>query len=279
VGLAQASFRLAQKLILIFRMKLTTVFSAVNANPAYYKFIPKQILFWGKFNIRFIVVFIGKELPEELVPYKENIILWTKNLDLNTAFVGQNMRLYYPALLSLPEDELVMITDMDMLPTNDTYFTSGLESYTKKDFIYYRHIDHDQIYIMYNAAHPTTWSAIFEITSEEDIERRIYDTYKAKYNGIPGSTGWFTDQEILYKRLIGYPHLQVLNRPIKRLEMKIYSDRMRNREVSFIHLYDDCHFHRDFIGNRARILDAERQLLNRSKTAKTELPWKSIMRR
>ena len=46
--------------------------------------------------------------------------------------------MYYASLLKLPDDEMVMITDMDMLPTNDTYYTSGLEEYKKEDFIYYR---------------------------------------------------------------------------------------------------------------------------------------------
>ena len=261
------------------RMKLTTVLSAVNNNPAYYKFIPKQILFWNKFAIRFVVVFVGETIPGELMPYRANIFHWNKNLNLNTAFVGQNMRLYYPALLQLPDDEMVMITDMDMLPMNNIYFTRGLEFYTKKDFVYYRHVEGNQIYIMYNAAHPTTWSTIFEIHSEADIERRIYDTYKAKYNGIPGSAEWFTDQEILYKRLIGYPHLQVLNRPIRRLEMSVYKQLLLKGDTHFVHEYDDCHFHRDFMGNRTYILDAERQLMNKNNGSKTDLPWKSVMRK
>jgi len=259
------------------RMKLTTVLSAVNDNPAYYKFIPKQILFWNKFAIRFVVVFVGATLPEELAPYRDNIIHWKKNLDLKTAFVGQNMRLYYPALLTLPDDELVMITDMDMLPMKETYFKRDLESYTKRDFIYYRHIDGNQFYIMYNAAHPSTWATVFGIQSEADIEKRIYDTYKAQYNGIPGSTAWYTDQEILYERLIHYPYLRVLNRPIKRLEMRVYKQRIR-MDSQFIHEYDDCHFHRDFAGNYEFIQDAERQLMKSTKPSHTPF-WMKIMRR
>ena len=256
------------------RMKLTTVLSAVNNNPAYYKFIPKQILFWNKFAIRFVVVFVGETIPEELAPYRDNIIHWNKNLDLKTAFVGQNMRLYYPALLNLPDDELVMITDMDMLPTNDTYFKRGLDSYKKRDFIYYRHIDGNQIYIMYNAAHPSTWATVFGIHSEADIEKRIYDTYKAQYDGIPGSTAWYTDQEILYERLIHYPHLKVLNRPIKRLEVSVYKQRLHTG-APFIHEYDDCHFHRDFVGNSELIQDAEQQLM---KPARAPF-WMKLTRR
>ena len=47
---------------------------------------------------------------------------------------------------------MVMITDMDMLPTNDKYYKENLENYSHDDFIYYRNIDHRQIYMCYNAA-------------------------------------------------------------------------------------------------------------------------------
>jgi hypothetical protein len=256
-------------------MKVTTVLSAVNDNPAYYKFIPKQILFWKKFAIRFIAVFVGETIPAELVPYCDNIIHWNKNLDLNSAFVCQNIRLYYPALLTLPDNELVMITDMDMLPIREDYFTRGLASYKKQDFLYYRYIDGDQIFIVYNAAHPSVWSTVFGIYRPEDIESRIYETYKVTYTGVPGSREWFTDQEILYKRLIGYPHLKVLNRPIKRLEVREYKNRLAKGQKQFIHEFDDCHFHRDFEGNLPLILDAERQLMHPPK-----IPlWQSVMRR
>ena len=240
-------------------MKLSTVFCAVNNNPSYYLFIPKQILFWKQFNIKFIAVFIGETIPEELTAYTENIILWAKNLDLNTAYVGQNIRIFYPALISLPDDELVMITDMDMLPMSDTYYTSGLENYCIDDFIYYRNVDGNQIYMCYNAAHPKTWSKVFDIKSEDDVEKALYDNYNRGYNGIPGSTGWYTDQEILYKYLINYPSLKVLNRPIRRLEMWNYPHLLKNGS-NFINQYDDAHFHRSYHNNLTYILDAESQL-------------------
>lgn len=242
-------------------MKLSTVLCAVNNNPSYYLFIPKQIIFWRKFNINFIAVFVGETIPEELTIYTNNIILWNKNLDLNTAYIGQNIRIFYPALLNLPDDELVMITDMDMLPMSNTYYTSGLENYSIDDFIYYRNIDGNQIYICYNAAHPKTWSKVFNIKSENDIEKILYDNYNKRYNGIPGSPEWYIDQEILYKYLIDYPSLKVLNRPIRRLEMCDYPYFLKNNK-NFINDFDDCHFHRSYHNNLIYILDAESQLIN-----------------
>lgn len=241
-------------------MKLTTVFSAVNSNPVYYMFIPKQIIFWAKFNIKFVAVFIGQNLPDELIPYSENIILWQLNSEVNSVFVAQNMRIYYPALLSLPDDEMVMITDMDMLPTNDAYYKSGLEKYNIEDFIYYRNIDGNQIYMCYNSAHPKTWSKVFNISSPNDIEAAIKKNYTNSYDGIPGSSGWSIDQETMYAKLINYPHLKVLNRPIKRLETSVYNAYLNNKENDFIKGYDDVHFHRNYFTNLQLILDAEKQL-------------------
>ena len=243
-------------------MKLTVVIASVNNNPDYYRFIPKQILFWKHFNIQFIAIFVGTHIPEELKDYSNNIILWGKNLDLKSAYVAQNIRIYYPALLKLPDDEMVMITDMDMLPTNYTYYTNGLETFTKNDFIYYREIDGNQIYMCYNAAHPNTWSNVFHINNEQDIETQININYNNQYIGIPGSTGWFIDQEIMYTKLINYENLKVLNRPIKRLEVYMYYNHLNKNDKDFISNYDDCHFHRSYSSNENLILDAQKQLNN-----------------
>lgn len=242
-------------------MKLTTVLSCVNNNSNYYLFIPKQILFWGKFNIKFIAVFVGEKIPDELMDYKDNIILWNNNLDLHTAFVGQNLRIYFPAMIHLPDDELIMITDMDMLPTKPDYYCSGLEHFNKDDFIYYRYVDGNQIYMCYNAAHPSIWQKVFNVYNENDIINKINETYNVSYNGVPGSTNWCIDQEVMYSKLINYPHLKILNRPISRLEVYDYINRLNHGQDNFLKYYDDVHFHRNYKNNEPLILHAEYQLL------------------
>lgn len=241
-------------------MKLSTVLASVNNNPDYYLFIPKQILFWRHFGINFVAVFVGEQIPEELMPYQSHIILWNDNLDLNSAYVAQNIRMYYTALIDLPADEMVMITDMDMLPMRASYFTEGLDQFNRDDFIYYRHVDYNQIYMCYNAAHPQLWGKLFGIANPADVKNKIAENYCAHYNGIPGSTGWFTDQLIMYQRLIHYPQLKVLNRPLKRLDVDVYEKHFNRGDTNFIKDYDDAHFHRSFYRNAAYIADAEKQL-------------------
>ena len=241
-------------------MKLSTVLASVNNNPAYYMFIPKQILFWNHFGIKFVAVFVGDKIPDELTLYSKNIILWNNNLELNSAYVAQNLRMYYTALLDLPDDEMVMITDMDMLPMSAAYYTAGLERFKMEDFIYYRNIDGNQIYMCYNAAHPTIWGKLFGIHCEEDVKQKMYENYNVHYNGVPCCNGWFIDQQIMYQRLIHYEHLNVLNRPIKRLEMDDYENHLKRKDENFIKNYDDAHFHRSYFNNEAFIWHAERQL-------------------
>jgi len=241
--------------------KLTTVIASVNNNPDYYMFIPKQILFWKCLGINFLAVFVGENIPDDLIKYKENIVLWSNNLNLNSVYVSQNLRIYYTALIDLPEDEFVMITDMDMLATNIDYYTTDLHNYNINDFLYYRHIDGNQIYMCYNAANPRTWARIFDIHSENDIIMKINENYNMKCDGIPGSTGWFIDQEVMYKQLIGYSNLKVLNRPLKRLEVYDYYQHLKKNDTNFIFQYDDVHFHRSFFNNESIILDAEKQMI------------------
>ena len=62
---------------------------------------------------------------------------------------------------------------MDMLPMNSTYYKEGLENFNKDDFIYYRNVNNNQIYMCYNAAHPHLWGKLFEISNEDDIEKKI----------------------------------------------------------------------------------------------------------
>lgn len=243
-------------------MKLSTVLGSVNNNKAYYMFIPQQIFFWKTFGINFIAIFIGEKIPKELLEYSSNIILWNRNLNLNTAYVAQNIRIFYPSLLDLPDDEMIMITDMDMLPATPNFYKDNLEHFIKDDFIYYRHIDGNQIYMCYNSAHPKTWQKIFNIYTTEDIEKILNKYYITNYDGIPGSIGWYEDQKIMYKYLINYPNLKVLNRPLRRLEVNIYHKHINNTDNNFLDRYDDIHFHRSYQNNEKIILHAKNQLLN-----------------
>jgi hypothetical protein len=241
-------------------MFLSTVLASVNENDKYYMFIPKQIAFWKRFGIKFVAIFVGEKIPDILESYKDNIILYDRNLNVNTAYIAQNIRIYYSGLLDLPDDEMVMITDMDMLPVNDVYYKSGLEHVSKDDFVYYRYVEGNQIFMCYNAAHPSCWSKVFGIKTIEDIDEKIQNNYKPDYNGVPGCHGWCSDQEIMYKHLIHYENLCILNRDIRRLEYNVYQNHLENNKVDFTSQYDDFHAHRDYYRHEPLIKDLAKRL-------------------
>ena len=66
-------------------MKLTNVLVATDMNPLYYKFIPIFIKTWNKLfpNVKVTIVVVAKELVDELLPYKDNIVLFQTIENMN----------------------------------------------------------------------------------------------------------------------------------------------------------------------------------------------------
>lgn len=259
-------------------MKISIVFCAVNDNPEYYRFIPMQIYFWRTFGMKFIVVFVGNSIPEELTPFRDNIILWNLTPELNSAYVAQNLRLYFPALISAgDENAAVLITDMDMLPANKTYYTDGLDSFDKEDFIYYREpYENKELYMCYNAATPATWGKVFNIRNKDDIVSMLRINYELN-SGVLGTEGWTTDQRTLYKYATKYSQLKILRRPVRRLETWIYAKRVQNGDKDFFKEYDDAHFHRSFERNKSFILNAKHQIDVRQRSLLTVISNRKLV--
>lgn len=246
-------------------MKLTTVLSAVNLNPEYYLFLPYQIRFWAKFGCKFICVLVAESIPDELKNYSEHIVLWNHTPELHSAYVGQNIRLYYPALLDLPDDEIVMITDMDMMPLNAEYYKTGIENFTKDDFICYHDVcpEYHKISMCYNASHPNTWAKLFSINSLNDVIKLLRDNFATEYTGVPMTQHWNIDQLILVKFVLNYPKSFFLKKKVRRLEMWDCINRINNGNVNFLSLYDDGHFHRSYSKNKP-LIDYVEKLLPQS---------------
>ena len=96
---------------------------------------------------------------------------------ISTSFISQYIRLLYPALLDYENG--IMITDIDILPMNNTYFTKNIESLSNNKFIYLRNVllDINQIAMCYNIATNNIWKDIFNINSINDIVIRLTKVY------------------------------------------------------------------------------------------------------
>tara|TARA_B100001094_G_scaffold332433_1_gene404445 strand:- start:1559 stop:2320 length:762 start_codon:yes stop_codon:yes gene_type:complete len=189
-------------------MKLDCVITAVNENELYLDFVPIFIKTWNKLypNVDIKIILIAKKIPENLLLYKNNIIVFNPIEGVLTSFTSQIIRLLYPALLNYNNG--VLITDMDMLPMNNTYYTEYIKSYDNSKFIYYRDnvcFKYKQIAMCYNIATPKIWKDIFKINSIDDIINYIKNVSN---NNIiiegHGNTGWSTDQLILYNKVFDW---------------------------------------------------------------------------
>ena len=186
-------------------MKLDCVLTATNENEMYIDFIPIFINTWKKLypNVDIKIILIAESIPEKFVSYSNYIILFKPLENVLTSFTAQFIRLLYPCILNYTNG--VIITDIDMLPMNNSYYTENIKVYDNDKFIYYRDnicFEDHQIAMCYNVATPKVWSDIFKINSLTDIITTIKIVYSN--NNIlegHGNVGWFIDQLALYDRV------------------------------------------------------------------------------
>lgn len=181
-------------------MKLDCVLTAVNENELYLDFVPIFIKTWNKLypNVDVKIILIAENIPDTLLSYKNNIILFKPIENIETSFTSQIIRLLYPCILNYENG--VMITDMDMIPMNRTYYTENIKSYSNDKFIYYREnvcFNTSQIAMCYNIATPNIWTEIFKVNSLEDIENTIKYIHSTNIK-------WYTDQLTLYDKVLNW---------------------------------------------------------------------------
>lgn len=186
-------------------MKLDCVLTSCNTNPLYLDFIPIFVKTWNKLypDVDVKIVLISNTIPTELQEFTKNIILFLPLDNISTAFTSQYIRLLYPAILNYENG--IMITDIDMLPMNRTYYTSNIQNIENDRFVYMRNVllQNKQIAMCYNVARNKIWGEIFSITTIEDINHHL----KAKYSQITyvdghNKAGWSTDQVAFYKNIM-----------------------------------------------------------------------------
>lgn len=187
-------------------MKLDCVLSAVNENPLYLDFVPIFIKTWKKLypHINVKIVMVMDEIPETLKCYEHHFILFKPLNDVLTSYTSQIIRLFYPCLMNYENG--VMITDIDMLPMNRTYYTEPIKDLPDDRFIYFREtvcFRENQLAMCYNIATPSVWSDVFNIKTIDELRNTIqliseHTTIKEGH----GNTGWCTDQCFLFKKIM-----------------------------------------------------------------------------
>ena len=185
--------------------------TAANENELYIDFVPLFIKTWNKLypDVDVKIILIAKNIPDDLLSFKKNIILFEPIEDVLTSFTSQIIRLLYPCILNYKNG--ILITDIDMIPLSNTYFTQNILNFDKNKFIYYRGdvcFDEKQIAMCYNVATPEIWKDIFKINSIDDIKLFIKDiNSKNTIQEEAGKTGLFLDQLTLYNKVLEWNNI------------------------------------------------------------------------
>lgn len=179
-------------------MLLDCVLTSCNEDPMYLGFLPLFIKTWKKLypHVHVKIILVAKSIPDQYTIYKENIIIFEPLPDLCARFTSQYIRLLYPALLDYTHG--ILITDIDMLPMNRTYFTHTIERCPDDCFIYLRNVllNVNECAMCYNVARNKTWSDIFSISCLEDIQQRLLEKR--------AHVQWNTDQRDLYQHVMNW---------------------------------------------------------------------------
>jgi hypothetical protein len=186
-------------------MKLECVLTAVNNNPMYTEFIPIFIKAWKKLvpEAAVLILFIGDFIPDKFAEYREHIRLIEPLDDIDTAFMSQYIRILYPAIL--PYKGGVLITDMDILPMNRSYYVDSIRDINDDRFIYYRDVlmnDYRQIAICYNIATPAVWREIMRVGSHSEVLEEVQRIGKGIRYNQKTLEGWTTDQVQLFGKVM-----------------------------------------------------------------------------
>lgn len=233
----------------MYIMKITTVLTAVNDNPRYTRFIPLFIRMWKRLypTLTVRIVYIGNEVPVNLNAYSESILLFPPIEGVSTVYTAQAIRILYPALLA--ENETTVITDMDMLPANSSYFSSLVRDVPQDTFLTFRNprcVTPDQIAICYNAASTAVWRKIFGVHTLDDIRIFLKQKYDTRTDGLHGGQGWCSDQILLrqYAMSSGAPILTLNDAGYNRLDIcnhryniPIFVQKLKTLTYSDAHLY------------------------------------------
>jgi hypothetical protein len=216
-------------------MLLDCVVTGCNMNPLYYDFIPMFIESWKTLypSIDIKIILINDVIPEDIKQYEQYIICFKPLENIETSFQAQVIRLLYPCILNQYENG-ILITDIDMIPMNNNYYSKPIEHIENDKFVCYRDVliqTEKQIAMCYNIALSSTWSKVFNIHSIDDIIKKLQE--------LSHQSSWFTDQIYLYKKVMDFKNTNsvvILNDNItkfKRLNRSefIYNDKKLNTMI------------------------------------------------
>jgi hypothetical protein len=189
----------------MYSLKIDRAIVSTDTNATYFDFWPIVAQAWKKMGIKPTLALIA---PKD-VKIDESIgdvIRFEPIPGIPSSFQAQVIRLLLPIYF---EDEVSLISDIDMLPLSKEYYCDSVKHVSDNCFVIYR----DQAYkrenyplypMCYNAAKGKVFKELFNIKSKDDIRNKIIEWYGLGF-------GWTTDERMLFK------HVQEWSKSKKRI--------------------------------------------------------------
>jgi len=192
-------------------VKIHRAIVATDANSEYYQFWPivaRRWASWGIIPTLAVVSDTKLDIDESL----GDVIYHAPNPNVPTAQQAQVIRLFLAANF---EDDVCLISDIDMLPLNRDYFLDSVQYYDSSNFVVYS----SDAYLSGDPAYPAY--PMCYLASEGENFKEIIDGNLESFNEIIVSWidegfGWHTDEKVFYQKLQKWESINHLTVTLRR---------------------------------------------------------------
>lgn len=177
-------------------MKIQRAVMATDANSEYYQFWPVVAKRWSTWGITPTLAVVSDEkldIDESL----GDVIYRSPIPEVSTAQQAQIIRLFLAANF---EDDICLISDIDMLPLRKEYFTDSVAPYDDMNFVVYSsdaYLPNDPAY----PAYPMCYLASQGENFKEIIDGDLENFNDVVVTWIQEGFGWHTDERVFFQKL------------------------------------------------------------------------------
>lgn len=165
-------------------MEINTVI-AVSTMDKYCACIPFFIQSWKHLfpEVKVIVLLISSAIPKSLIPYKDNIVLITRDIlpgHIAVEDIARQLRFFYPSYYHTLSErykagktDTILVSNIDTIPCSKQSFLDALSTYSETTFIQMLDVP-DPILdtrfpIKYCIGRSELWNQIFKVDTWNDI--------------------------------------------------------------------------------------------------------------
>ena len=158
-------------------------------------FYPVVSKAWRKIGIEPVLFLINPKIETE---DSSVISVDFSSEQIDSVFVSQNIRLLGTCLFP---DDILILSDIDMMPLSKEYFHTNIKKYSDDTFINMRkNVTKNNMYpICYSVAQGNTWIEVFQADSLSSIRKKLTEWYLNEY--IVNGKSWYFDQLKLFESL------------------------------------------------------------------------------